>query len=78
MSRSTTAACRWRASTCATPEPLPAGHRLYDHPKVRLSPHVSWNSPALASRIVELPVDNVRRYVAGKPLERILDPVERY
>jgi len=43
-----------------------------------LSPHISWGSPALASRIVELLVDNVRRYVAGDPLERIVDPVERY
>jgi phosphoglycerate dehydrogenase-like enzyme len=60
------------------PEPLPAGHWLYDHPKVRLSPHISWSSPALGGRIVELLVDNVRRYVAGEPLEGIVDPVERY
>jgi glyoxylate/hydroxypyruvate reductase A len=62
---------------CET-EPLPAGHWLHDHPKVWLSPHISWSSPALASRIVELLVDNVRRYVAGEPLEGIVDPVERY
>jgi phosphoglycerate dehydrogenase-like enzyme len=60
------------------PEPLPAGHWLYDHPKVRLSPHISWSSPALASRIVELLIENVRRYVAGEPLEGVVDPVERY
>ena len=60
------------------PEPLPGGHWLYEHPKVRLSPHISWSSPALADRIVELLVDNVRRFVAGQPLEGIVDPVERY
>jgi phosphoglycerate dehydrogenase-like enzyme len=60
------------------PEPLPAGHWLYAHPKVRLSPHISWSSPALGGRIVELLVDNVRRYVAGEPLEGVVDPVERY
>jgi phosphoglycerate dehydrogenase-like enzyme len=60
------------------PEPLPPGHWLYQHPKVRLSPHISWSSPALASRIVELLVDNVRRFVAGQPLEGIVDPVEGY
>ena len=27
------------------PEPLPTGHRLYGHDRVRLSPHVSWSSP---------------------------------
>src|SRR5262245_57280538 len=26
------------------PEPLPAGHPLYTHPRVRLSPHISWSA----------------------------------
>ena len=59
------------------PEPLPAGHWMYEHPKVRLSPHISWSNPDLVGRIVELVVDNVRRYVAGEPLQGV-DPVERY
>ncbi|TML40988.1 MAG: hypothetical protein E6G27_08915 [Actinobacteria bacterium] len=60
------------------PEPLPEGHWLYSHPRVRLSPHISWSSPELGGRIVELLVDNVRRFVAGQPLEGIVDPVEGY
>jgi phosphoglycerate dehydrogenase-like enzyme len=60
------------------PEPPPAGHWLYSHPKVRLSPHISWSNPALAGRIVELLADNVRRFAAGQPLEGVVDPVERY
>lgn len=60
------------------PEPLPAGHWLYSHPKVRLSPHISWSNPALTARIVELLADNVRRFAAGQPLEGVVDPVERY
>src|SRR5260370_15434183 len=32
------------------PEPLPEGHWLYSHPKVRLSAHVSWASPAGMAR----------------------------
>ena len=60
------------------PEPLPAGHWLYTHPKVRLSPHISWSNPALTQRIVELLADNVRRFAAGQPLEGVVDPVERY
>lgn len=60
------------------PEPLPAGHWLYTHPKVRLSPHISWSSPALASRLTELTVANIGRFVAGEPLEGVVDPVERY
>jgi phosphoglycerate dehydrogenase-like enzyme len=60
------------------PEPLPAGHWLYQHPKVRLSAHVSWSSPRLYHRIVELFVDNLRRYIAGEPLEGVVDPVAGY
>lgn len=60
------------------PEPLPAGHWLYSHPKVRLSPHISWSNPALTGRIVELLADNVRRFAAGEPLEGVVDPIERY
>jgi len=60
------------------PEPLPEGHWLYTHPKVRLSPHISWSSPELGGRIVELLADNVRRFVAGQPLHGVVDPVERY
>ncbi len=63
--------------TC-DPEPLPAGHWLYTHPRVRLSPHISWSSPAMAERIIELFVDNLRARAAGQPLAGIVDPVERY
>lgn len=60
------------------PEPLPTGHWLYDHPKVRLSAHISWSSPALVDRIVELFVENLRRWLDGQPLDGIVDPVEGY
>jgi phosphoglycerate dehydrogenase-like enzyme len=63
--------------TCE-PEPLPAGHWLYSHPRVRLSPHVSWSSPAMADRIVELFIDNLRARVTGQPLAGVVDPAERY
>jgi phosphoglycerate dehydrogenase-like enzyme len=60
------------------PEPLPAGHPYYSHPKVRLSPHVSWGSERNTQRIVDIFLDNLRRWRAGEPLEGIVDPVERY
>ena len=60
------------------PEPLPAGHWLYEHPKVRLSAHISWASPKMVDTIVELFVANLRRYAAGEPLEGVVDPVEGY
>jgi phosphoglycerate dehydrogenase-like enzyme len=60
------------------PEPLPDGHWLYSHPKVRLSAHVSWASPAGLDRTLEIFLDNLRRYAAGEPLLHIVDPEEGY
>lgn len=49
------------------PEPLPAGHPFWSHPKVILTPHVaSVTQPASAAQAV---VENIRRYRAG------LDPI---
>lgn len=63
---------------CVEPEPLPEGHWLYTHPSVRLSAHVSWNSPRAFDRIVDAFVSNLRRYVAGEPLEGVVDVDEGY
>ena len=60
------------------PEPLPAGHWMYTHPRVRLSPHVSWSSPEGGRRIFELFLENLGRYVRGEPLEGVVDKDERY
>lgn len=49
------------------PEPLPAGHPFWSHPKVILTPHVaSVTQPAGAAQAV---VENIRRHRAG------LDPI---
>ncbi|MGH9097904.1 MAG: NAD(P)-dependent oxidoreductase [Acidimicrobiales bacterium] len=50
------------------PEPLPAGHPLYRHPRVRLSPHISWSSPRTVARTFQLFADNLARYRSGQPL----------
>lgn len=55
------------------PEPLPAGHPLYTHPKVRVSPHISSSSPVALDRLLEFFVENVRRYRSG---ETLLAPVD--
>lgn len=60
------------------PEPLPAGHWLYEHPQVRLSAHVSWASPQWMERSVDGFVANLQRYVAGERLEGVVDPAEGY
>jgi phosphoglycerate dehydrogenase-like enzyme len=60
------------------PEPLPAGHWLYAHPRVRLSPHVSWQMPGAAERLVDCFIDNLRRYRAGAPLDGVVDRAAGY
>ena len=55
------------------PEPLPDGHPLWDLPNCLITPHTAnpWQTaqPLLAARIA----DNVRRDVAGDPLEGLVD-----
>jgi glyoxylate/hydroxypyruvate reductase A len=49
------------------PEPLPADHRLWRHPKIILTPHIaSVTQPEAAAKAV---IDNIRRHQAG------LDPI---
>jgi phosphoglycerate dehydrogenase-like enzyme len=58
----------------AEPEPLPAGHWLYTHPRVRLSPHISWSMPGALDILLDSFIDNLRRYMADEPL---IDRVDR-
>jgi len=56
------------------PEPLPAGHPLWDLPTCLITPHTAdteeMTQPLLAGRITE----NVRRLAAGQDLVGLLDP----
>ncbi len=59
------------------PEPLPEDHWMYSHPRVRLSPHISW-SPSAVDESVRIFIGNLRRYLAGEPLEGVVDLSEGY
>ena len=63
---------------CVAPEPLPAGHWLYTHPRVRLSPHISWSMPGALDLLIEPFVENLRRWRAGQPLAHVVDPALGY
>lgn len=53
------------------PEPLPAGHPLWSHPKVWLTPHIaSMTQPETAALAV---IENLRRFAAGQPLSGLVD-----
>ena len=60
------------------PEPLPEGHWLYSHPKVRLFAHVSWYNPDLQGAAIAIFLDNLRRFVAGEELREVVDADEGY
>ena len=53
------------------PEPLPADHPLWSHPKVIITPHIaSVTQPHTAAQSV---IDNIRRHCAGKELIGVVD-----
>jgi phosphoglycerate dehydrogenase-like enzyme len=58
---------------CVSPEPLPAGHWLFTHPRVKLSAHVSWSMPGALEILIEPFVENLRRFRAGAPLLHRVD-----
>jgi phosphoglycerate dehydrogenase-like enzyme len=60
------------------PEPLPPGHWLYAHPRVRVSAHISYDWPARDAAHLEIFHDNLRRRLAGRPLRNVVDPAEGY
>jgi glyoxylate/hydroxypyruvate reductase A len=58
------------------PEPLPAGHPLWRHPRVLLTPHIaSMTQPDTA---VDLVLDNISRHQAGQPLVGLVDRSKGY
>jgi len=60
------------------PEPLPANHWLYTHPKVRFTPHISWNSPYTLDAMLDAFLANLKRYQKGEPLEGLVDIAAGY
>lgn len=60
------------------PEPLPAGHWLYSHPRVRLSPHISWSAPGMVDRILAVFLRNLEAFAQGRPLEGLVDVAAGY
>ncbi|MDF0732131.1 D-isomer specific 2-hydroxyacid dehydrogenase family protein [Pseudomonas entomophila] len=68
-----------RASLDVTePEPLPADHPLYRHPRVFLSPHTSAISEDGYPLLLERILDNFTRYREGQPLRHLVDPQRGY
>jgi phosphoglycerate dehydrogenase-like enzyme len=61
---------RVRAALDVTdPEPLPAGHRLWQAPNLLISPHVGGASSAMWPRAYRVVRDQLERYARGLPLQ---------
>jgi phosphoglycerate dehydrogenase-like enzyme len=59
----------WAVLDVTHPEPPEPGSRLYDLPNVVLTPHIAGSLGSECRRMGRLVVDELRRYVAGEPLE---------
>jgi len=64
---------RIRAAVDVTdPEPLPAGHPLWSAPNCLITPHIGGSTPEFIHRAFRFGAAQVRRYIAGAPLENIV------
>ena len=64
---------RIRAAVDVTdPEPLPPDHPLWGAPNCLITPHVAGSTPEFIHRAFRFAAEQVRRYVAGEPLENIV------
>ena len=53
-------------------EPPPLGSPLYELPNVVLTPHIGWKRIETRQRLVGLVAENVRRFLAGDPINVIV------
>ncbi len=54
------------------PEPLPAGHLLWNCPNLLITPHIGGSSPQFAPRGIKTAADELRRYIVGEPLHNVV------
>jgi D-3-phosphoglycerate dehydrogenase len=60
------------------PEPLPAGHPLWDEPRALITPHSANPLSALTRELAARVRENVTRFAAGQPLIARIDPGAGY
>jgi phosphoglycerate dehydrogenase-like enzyme len=64
---------RIRAALDVTdPEPLPDGHALWKCPNLLITPHIGGSTPMFAPRAVKIAEAELRRYLAGEPLQNVV------
>jgi phosphoglycerate dehydrogenase-like enzyme len=64
---------RIRAALDVTdPEPLPPEHSLWSAPNCLITPHVAASTPDFIHRAFRFGAEQVRRFIAGEPLENVV------
>lgn len=66
------------ATDVARTEPLPADDPLWDAPNLLISPHNSARGEGYGRRAFALLLQNLQRYVTGRPLLNVVDLSTRY
>jgi len=61
-----------------TEEPLPPDSPMWTVPRLMITPHVAGDFPEYMDRMMPLFCENLRRYLAGRPLENVVDPALGY
>jgi len=61
-----------------TPEPLPDGHPLEQHPNVLITPHISWLTEENFDRLTDKVMEDLDRYARGEPPVNVVDPSAKY
>lgn len=60
------------------PEPLPAGHAFYSHPKIHLTPHISWADSDTQVRLGEKAAANIHAFAAGEEPRDVVHAASAY
>ncbi|MBT9385093.1 glyoxylate reductase (NADP(+)) [Pseudooceanicola sp. CBS1P-1] len=60
------------------PEPLPEGHPFWTHPKILLTPHVSYTGGPEEDRFFVKVSGNLLAYLEGGPMQSLYDPGRGY
>ena len=59
-------------------EPLPAESDLWDCPNIIITPHNSPSSGQTRANVMSIMMENLRRYIDGKPLENLVNKQAGY
>lgn len=60
------------------PEPPPDGDPIYQHPKIVLTPHISWTGGESSRLLADKIIANLDAYARGTPLSNRFDRTLEY